>query len=132
MKPLKDFEITRDEKEGVRILRLVGVLDDYTMHRLRSALQNLHRAGEHKIVLNCENVDYVSTAAIRVLHDLVQSHRDAQGNVVLVQVSDRIKPIIEVLGLTGEFTFCDSEKKALELLSGDATPEQGKKTGSAG
>jgi len=125
MKPLKDFEIKREQKEGVQILRLAGVLDDYSFHRLQGALQNLHRAGQARVVVNCEDVDYMSSGAIRSLVDFAKQAREDKGDLLLVKVSDNIKGIMDVLGFTKEFKLFQQDKEAIEQLKspGSSSPE---------
>lgn len=126
MKPLKDFEIKREKKDTVDILRLIGPLDDYSFNRLQSTLRTLHQDGRHRVVIDCDNLDYMSSSAIQSLIDFIKQAREAKGDVILVKVSDKIQRIIDVLGVVGEFKFSGDEKGAIKQLT-PAEPSDGKK-----
>ncbi len=117
MKPLKDFEIKRETKAGVEIVRLIGPLDDYSLNRLETALQLLQQAGHHQVIVDCENLDYMSTAGIRALVDFARSAREAKGELVLIKVPDKIQSITKVMGYGSEFKMSDNEAAALERLA---------------
>jgi len=127
MKPLKDFEIKREAKGAVQILRLVGQLDDMNSHRLRGVFQALNQADQHRIVIDCENVDYISCAAMRSLLDFTKAAREAKGDLILVKVPPKVKDIIDVIGAGDVVKTSDSEKLAIKQLTPPEEPGDAKK-----
>lgn len=123
MKPLKEFELNRETKSGVAVLHLIGQVDDYSLGRLQAALEALHLGGQHRIVVDCDNLDYVSTLAIRALIDRSKQAREEKGDLILVKVPPKIRQIIDVVGLKNEVKIVDKEKDAIDQLA-DKTEEK--------
>ncbi len=126
MKPLKEFEIKRETKAGVEIVRLIGPLDDYSLNLLETALQLLRQAGHQRVIVDCENLDYMSTAGIRALVDFARSAREAKGELVLIKVPDKMQSITKVMGYSSEFQVLGDEATALGKLSTGADKETDK------
>ncbi len=126
MKPLKEFEIIREAKGDVQVLRLIGQLDDYAFPRLQSALQALHQNGHDRVVVNCENLDYISTTGIRSMVEFARQARGSKGDMILVRVPDKAGSIIKVLGYNAEFRVFENEKEALKQFAPPA-PKEGDK-----
>lgn len=127
MKPLKDFQIKRETKGSVTVLRLTGQLDDYTVQHLQGELTALHRGGRHRVVINCSDVDSISTAAIRSLADFARTAREAKGDMILINLPEKSRSIFEVLGFSKELRVHADEKAAIKELTPPEEPSEGEK-----
>jgi anti-anti-sigma factor len=126
MKPLREFEVQRQTKGEVQVLRLIGPLDDYTFKQLQTVL-NRCRTDEHrKIVMDCDNLDHMSTTAIEALAEFCCQVRRDQGEVILARLPGKVLDMIEVLGHTPDFKFHDNEKDAVKLLDPNFKEEEEK------
>ncbi len=126
MKPLKEFEINRETKGEVQVLRLVGQLDDYASTRLQAALQGLHQNGHDRVVVNCENLDYLSTTGIRSMVDFAKLARESKGDLLLVGITKKTEQIMQILGHGSEFKIFANEKEAIKQFA-PAEPKEGQK-----
>jgi anti-anti-sigma factor len=127
MKPLKDFDIKRETKGGVIILRLIGLLDDYTFPRLQTALNSLQQGGHNRVVVNCNDIDYISSTGLRSIVEFARAAREKKGDMILVNVPDKSKSIIDVLGFAKELKLLTDEKAAIKQLAPPEEPEEGEK-----
>jgi len=124
MKPLKEFDVRRETKGGVQLLHLTGPLDEYSFKHLQGVLQHVQSEEKLKLVLECDNLDHISASAITSLVEFARQFREANGQMVLVRVPEKIAEIIVVLGHSPEFKFLDSVKDALKLLAPDFKEDQ--------
>jgi anti-sigma B factor antagonist len=126
MKPLREFEVQRQTKGEVQVLRLIGPLDDYTFNQLQVTLNRCRADGQRKIVMECNDLDHMSTTAIESLAEYCRQVRDEKGEVLLASLSDKILNMIEVLGHTADFKVLDSEKDAVKQLDPEFKEEEEK------
>lgn len=92
------MEITQQPREGRLELQLKGRLDANWADRVADAIETAIRAGHHQLDLDLAQVEYLSSAGIRVLLKYYKQLKAARGTLRVV----RTKPaVLEVLQLTG-------------------------------
>jgi anti-anti-sigma factor len=98
---------------AVTVLDLEGTLDAHTFkkfdHYLTAAIDNKGPL----LILNCEKLDYVSSAGIGVLAGATKRCRDQQGDLRLCGVNDKVKKIINLVGLQAMLRMYEGERGAL-------------------
>jgi anti-anti-sigma factor len=98
---------------AVAVLDLEGVIDAHTFkkfdHYLTAAIDNKGPM----LILNCEKLDYVSSAGIGVLAGATKRCRDQQGDLRLCGVNDKVKKIINLVGLQSMLRMYEGERGAL-------------------
>lgn len=101
------------EKQGVTIIRLKGHLDSLTVDDLNYEFSQVMRAGKKKILLVMKNVNYVSSAVVRVF--LSFNHWAAQmgGELMVSSLRPNVMELFRMMGLHNVLTIYDSEKDAL-------------------
>lgn len=110
---MKDFQIEKESRGPVQIVRLAGSLDMYSFPKLETQLKALFDQGQYQVVLDCHRLDYVGSAGLGALISLARQAREHQGDVRLLGVPDRIYKIIELLGFTKVLAVYDTEEKAV-------------------
>jgi anti-sigma B factor antagonist len=110
---MKDFEIEKESRGSVQIVRLAGSLDMYSFPRLETQLNALFDERQYCMVLDCRRLDYVGSAGLGALVSLAKRAREHKGDVRLLGVPDRIYKIIELLGFTKVLVVYDTEEKAV-------------------
>ncbi len=97
----------------VTIIDVEGVIDAHTFkkfdHYLTAAIDNKGPL----VILNCEKLDYVSSAGIGVLAGATKRCRDRQGDLRLCCVNDKVKRIINLVGLQSMLRTYEGERGAL-------------------
>jgi len=97
----------------VSVLDLEGVIDAHTFkkfdHYLTAAIDNKGPL----LILNCEKLDYVSSAGIGVLAGATKRCRDRQGDLRLCSVNDKVKKIVNLVGLQSMLRMYEGERGAL-------------------
>ncbi|HUJ09271.1 MAG TPA: STAS domain-containing protein [Verrucomicrobiae bacterium] len=115
---MKDFQIEKESRGPVQIVRLAGSLDMYSFPKLESQLNALFDQGNYCVVLDCHRLDYVGSAGLGSLISLAKRAREHKGDVRLIGVPDRIYKIIELLGFTKVLAVYNAEEQALAGFPG--------------
>ena len=90
------MEIIKTQEESTLILALQGRLDTNTAPLLEQTLPE-ELDGVTELVLDFEEIDYISSAGLRVLL-AAQKRMKKQGSMKLVNVSEVVNEIFEVTG----------------------------------
>ncbi len=90
------MEIIKTQEENTLILALQGRLDTNTAPLLEQTLTE-ELDGVTELVLDFEEIDYISSAGLRVLL-AAQKRMKKQGSMKLVNVSEVVNEIFEVTG----------------------------------
>ena len=97
----------------VHVLDLHGLLDAFTSKKFEDYLSDLIAAGGTQIVLDCEKLDYISSAGIGVLMGSVRKCRDVKGDLRLAGVPEKIRKIFGLVGLPSLLRIYDAQKGAV-------------------
>ncbi|WP_052700479.1 STAS domain-containing protein [Methylocucumis oryzae] len=87
-------ELIGDETHVV----LSGRLDAAWSNAVNQALQNTVHSGSHHIALNLANVDYLSSAGIRVLVILAKHLQKIGGRLRLADASPAVREVLQLVG----------------------------------
>lgn len=98
---MPDFEIAQSDRvtngQQVRVLSLKGQLDAHTFPKLQTRLEAL--VGDApRVVLDCQGLDYVSSAGLGVLKKMSREFRAVEGDIRLACLSQKIQNVVSLLG----------------------------------
>ena len=99
--------------DDVLVLNPTGRIDGVTAKEYEDSLLGLISEGHSNILLNCEAVEYISSAGLRVL--LMASKRvgDAAGKLVLFAVKDHVNDVFKYSGFAELIPIHDNREAAL-------------------
>jgi anti-sigma B factor antagonist len=93
-------EIIHKEFKRVDLVSVSGRVDSNTAPDLESTLRGINDAGRFRIVLGMSNLEYISSAGLRVLVSTLKNcRRYNRGDLRLASLSDRITGVMEMAGL---------------------------------
>jgi anti-sigma B factor antagonist len=104
------------EDNGILTVRLEGSLDGKTAPETREQLQRF-LAANSKLILDVTNLDYLSSAGLRLLLVLYRELAARKGKLVLLGVSDDIRTVMSHTGFLSFFTLVDSAVEAIRAFS---------------
>ncbi len=108
------MEITNQEFKHCDLLHVKGRVDSSTAPQFTQALEKVTDGGRFKIVLNMKDLEYMSSAGFRALLATQRvCKRYNRGELVLVQVPDRIREALELAGFTELFRSFDDTLAAV-------------------
>jgi anti-sigma B factor antagonist len=102
------MEVTTIQYKHCDLIKAKGRVDSSTSAQLSEALDAVTNDGRFKIVLDMSEVEYMSSAGLRVLIGTQkQCKRYNRGEVILAQVPKRIYDALELAGFVPLFKFFD-------------------------
>ena len=104
------MEITTQEFKHCDLITIKGRVDSSTAPQMAQALETANESGKYKLVVDMTGWEYMSSAGFRALLAAQRnSKKYNRGEVVLVNVPDRIREALELAGFTELFkTFDDT------------------------
>ncbi len=102
------MEINTTQYKHCDLVKASGRIDSLTAPELAEAMDEILNAGRYKIVLDMEDVDYMSSAGLRVLINTQKTcKRYNRGELVLARVPQRIYEALDLAGFVPLFKFFD-------------------------
>ncbi len=95
------MEISQENTNGIQIFSVRGSLDSNTSPELETQIYSALESGERKLILNLENLDYISSAGIRVMLKTTKDLKRMEGNIVLCALQDYVKEVFDIAGFDG-------------------------------
>lgn len=114
-----NLEIESIDKGGFKILKLKGRIDANWSLRLSEAITEIIRGGFYDIVIDAAEVDYISSAGVRVLLMSYKELARLGGSFGLYRPGENVVSIINMMGLTSLFD-CSKFERAMSAPSGQA------------
>ena len=110
------MKLETSEDNGILTVRLEGSLDGKTAPEAREQLQRFLTANS-KLILDLTNVDYLSSAGLRLLLVLYRELAARKGKLVLLGVSEDIRTVMSHTGFLSFFTLAESAVEAVRAVS---------------
>jgi len=108
------MEVTTEQLRRCDLVTVKGRIDASTVKELSETLAEIKNAGRFKIILNLKDVTFISSAGLSELIDTQKACKHLKrGELVLVEVSARVKEALELAGLTPLFKMFDSNTAAV-------------------
>lgn len=108
------MEITTQEFKHCDLLKVKGRVDSATAPEFSRALEGINNSGRFKIAIDMSELEYMSSAGFRAL---LASQRNCKrynrGELVLVNVPERIHEALELAGFTELFKTFDDPIEAV-------------------
>jgi anti-sigma B factor antagonist len=107
------MEITITDMNRVTLFRVNGRIDSSNASQLGDALTDRITKGTLNIVINLENVDYMSSGGLRELVAGLKRVKKDGGDLRLCSPSQRVGDVLELAGLDSLFQVFDTEVLAV-------------------
>ena len=110
------MEIAEEKQGGVSILVPRGRVDSVSSSQLESALLGSLEAGSTRLAVDFAEVEYISSAGLRVLLMLVKKLQGNGGRLVLCAMPESVRLVFELAGFLAIFETEDTREAALSRL----------------
>ncbi|UCH89590.1 MAG: STAS domain-containing protein [Thermoplasmata archaeon] len=107
-----DFKTKRDL--GLVIVK--GKIDANTALDLESRLNSIISDKKFKLIIDMKDVDFISSAGLRVLLAGLKETKKNDGELVLVGLQPQVKEVFDITGFTSLFKCCSNVKDAEKML----------------
>jgi len=114
---MADFNVNTRGIGSVSIIDLKGYLDAHTAPELESAFNKLLEEKKYKVVVNFDNLAYISSAGLGVFMAYVETMRENLGDIKFSNMQDSVYNIFDLLGFPMLYEFFNEEKEAIEKFN---------------
>ncbi len=102
--------------DGVLVLHPFGRLDSTSSPELERVLTEQLEAGVSRLLFDFADLDYISSAGLRVVLLAGKRLRAAKGKMALVGMRDVVQEVFEMSGFLALFAVADSIEAGLEKV----------------
>jgi anti-anti-sigma factor len=113
-----DVDVSYLKEHDVHLIKVKGRLDSYYASELENAIEPVLRKAK-KIVLECSEVTFLSSAGIRVFLSLMNRLKRRGGGLVLLNLGETAKKVLRTSKTLDLFCHADDPKEAVRLLKGE-------------
>ena len=114
---MAEFNTSIIEKGDVNIINLKGYLDAHTAPALENNFSQLIENNKFKIVVNFQDLAYISSAGLGVFMAYIENIRDNKGDIKLTNMSDKVYNIFDLLGFPLLYEIYKKEEEAVKKFS---------------
>jgi anti-sigma B factor antagonist len=117
------FEI--DQISQATIIFFQGsLMEKYEAKDLLTEIEESIAENECDFILDFEGLNYLGSSGLGVLLGILTRSRSAGGDVVLVNVNEKLKKLLIITRLDNVFTTAESHEKAALILSESKSKEK--------
>ena len=117
---MADLSIAVRQVGEVAVILPAGFINAHTVREFEDALEGLVQDGRYLILLNCKDLNYISSAGLGAIMGLIETVRENGGDILLSNLQDNVFAIFDTLGFTQLYRVFGDEEKALAA----AVPER--------
>ncbi len=111
------FAIQTSVADGLSIITLEGFVDAHTAPQFENAVQKEIEAGRNRIIVNCEKLNYISSAGLGVFMSFIEEVREQGGDIKICGLTPKVKHTFEILGFQDIFEMLDDQPTALQRFN---------------
>ena len=109
------MKITNEIKDSTIVITLDGELDASSSVVLDEELSDPEIMNFSKILVNCENLHYISSAGLGVFISHLQRFENAQIKLIFFNMQEKVRNVFEILGLDLLMTIVTNYEEAITI-----------------
>ncbi len=110
------MEITQEKVNDVAVISLSGRLNVTTTADLEAVFNKLLEEKCTKVLVECRDLEYISSAGLRVLLTAAKQFKKISGEIALAGLSQNVKQVFEISGFTSIFPIYTTRDEAIKSL----------------
>ncbi len=111
---MAEFNASISDKGEVSIIYLKGYLDAHTAPQLENEFSTLIDKGRNMIVVNFNDLIYISSAGLGVFMAFIENIRDNKGDIKLTNMTEKVFNIFDLLGFPLLYEIFKNEDEAIQ------------------
>lgn len=109
--------LNHDVVSGVLVLKPVRRIDSSSAKAFEDDAAALLEAGPKKVVIDASDLDYISSAGLRVILTTAKKAKSAGGGLTIACARNNVKEVLAVSGFDNIFGLHDSVAQAIASLA---------------
>ena len=99
------MKTTIQEQDGNMVAILEGSLDTAAASETEKAMSPLNDVEGKNIIIDCTNLEYISSAGLRIFLAILQNASDKGEHGYIRNISDKVRAIFAITGFSNIFEF---------------------------
>ncbi|MCC5919927.1 MAG: STAS domain-containing protein [Cyclobacteriaceae bacterium] len=105
------------DQEDICILEISGEIDASSSIHLDNAMKKAVSEGFKKIIVDCDQLEYISSAGLGVFMSYIQEFKNLKISLVLSGLNENVFSVFEILGLDQLLVLEDTVEKAKKKVN---------------
>jgi anti-sigma B factor antagonist len=114
------FTVQRNTAGDLTILALNGFLDAHTAPDFENSVQQELDAGHVRLIADCANLTYISSAGLGVFMTFIEEIRAAGGDLKICNLTPKVAQVFEILGFQSIFDIVPTVDEAAKRFASPA------------
>ncbi len=110
------MEIETRKEENATVVSVTGKMDAISSPELEKELSQLMAEGEKAFVVDLGELDYISSAGLRVILATAKRLKEREGKIVLASLKDMVKEVFDISGFSAIIPIYESVESALNQV----------------
>jgi anti-sigma B factor antagonist len=110
-------EIKNSLDNDIYTIHVIGEVDASSSIYLDESISEATNSYS-KIMVNCEKLDYISSAGLGVFMSYINDMEEKEIKLVIYGLSDKVRHVFQILGLDQLLKITNSEGEAKQLVNG--------------
>lgn len=111
-------EVLQNQLNGYFRIIIKGQVDASSAIKLEKVIQEAFDARHYRIVFDCIELEYISSAGLGVFISFLEDFREVNGNFVFCNMQKNVLDTFQILGLHQILDILPSETEAVAALYG--------------
>jgi anti-sigma B factor antagonist len=109
------MELTLNSKQvnNIVVLYPKGHINAHTVNEFERKLEEIINLKNYNILINCENLDYISSAGLGAIMGVIEEIRENSGDLRMCNMSESVYNIFDIVGFTELYKIFNTEEEAL-------------------
>lgn len=104
------------DSDNYATVYLIGEIDASTSVYVQSTLQSLLEKGQKNIHVDCEQLEYISSAGLGALMSFLEEIENSQGAMVFSGLKPKVYNVFQLLGLDQIMKIVDNHQQAVTFF----------------
>ena len=110
------MEISEARSQGAVILGLQGRVDASNAASLEEKVLQLIDGGERRLVIDMAQLEYISSAGLRVFLLTAKRLSKVNGKLALSALKHQVREVFDIAGFSSIFQICQNQHDALSAV----------------
>ena len=110
------MQIREEKQNEIHVFIIEGRLDSNTAPTFEQKVDEVIATGVKWMIIDFKNLEYVSSAGLRVIFKTTTDLKRLEGKLVLCSMADYVKEVFEVSGFDSFLSIMSSRDDALKLF----------------
>jgi anti-sigma B factor antagonist len=107
------LDIEHEKKDGVTVMYFMGKMDTRTSPEVEKYVNGLLDEGETNILMNLEELDFISSTGLRVILSTGKKLMASNGKLTMCSPNITVNDVLKMSGFNRMFGVFDTEEEAL-------------------